>query len=461
MKAQTKTIAFYFLFFFLGLSACFFSCKKIMSDERFVVTADNKQAVEAWLENLSRFVSIDGKTQVTNVKNALQFSSASIQSIKNGKRLIVVPLSADLSIHLFTEKKVDKYLTLIESDNNIITSGEIIAVGADNSNILPTASDIHELYMDNGTHFNGSVSYFSVPGKFLSQIDYQNGKEAKAMYIRSSKKWGAVVRPKTDGVKTNTEDGCIDWYWETYIDGIWVGEVYAFTTCDGGTPCALAVHISGDSNKLSVKSDCSQSAGGSGTLPPSIMKIIENLNDPCLINGWNALKNSDIKNKISDFLFGTLQMSSPFTLTINELSDIPSKPTDPPGYVVFGNNSPPTLYPGMLMDLGINLNYNSLQHGSQELVAAVIFHEVIHSYFLSQGIDITNSSQHSGMIGPYQTMMLSALQAAFPNSNADFHSLIWVGLEDFAPPGDKASIHNSIFEYTSLGANSGKGTRCL
>jgi hypothetical protein len=75
----------------------------------------------------------------------------------------------------------------------------------------------------------------------------------------------------------------------------------------------------------------------------------------------------------------------------------------------------------------ITLNSYALINASQELVAAVIYHEVLHIY-----IGNTAVIDHNTMSTKYVQPMASALQAWVPLSNAEAAALAWTGLQGTA-----------------------------
>ncbi len=88
-------------------------------------------------------------------------------------------------------------------------------------------------------NFNGAIIEQDLQNKYIASKHYENGK------INSAKKDEAVYKFKTkvyEQQKNNSEPDpsivgdptCIDWYWQTWIDGVLVNEVYQFTTCNAG-----------------------------------------------------------------------------------------------------------------------------------------------------------------------------------------------------------------------------------
>ena len=93
----------------------------------------------------------------------------------------------------------------------------------------------------------------------------------------------------------------------------------------------------------------------------------------------------------------------------------------------------------------ITLNLNALGNASQEYVAKVIYHEVLHVY-----LGGSESGDHATMAAKFVTPMAKALMAWFPLSLVDATGLTWSGLKD------KGSAWNSVspadkLSYTGIG----------
>jgi hypothetical protein len=95
--------------------------------------------------------------------------------------------------------------------------------------------------------FSGAVLYYNTAGALMANKVYKNGQplpNAKALLTakRQTATASKNATPGTAGYRPPspcaTQLVCIDWYWQTFVDGVLVSEVYLYTTCecpgDGG-----------------------------------------------------------------------------------------------------------------------------------------------------------------------------------------------------------------------------------
>jgi hypothetical protein len=107
--------------------------------------------------------------------------------------------------------------------------------------------------------FNGDVTLYSWNNNIKKSKVYANGKNTLVNVLVSK---GASNKKNIQSAEKKL-NSCIDWYWEYYQDGTFVGEQYAFTTCDGDCEEEPFV-FRNTKGLLSVKTNC---GGGSFTSP--------------------------------------------------------------------------------------------------------------------------------------------------------------------------------------------------
>jgi hypothetical protein len=95
------------------------------------------------------------------------------------------------------------------------------------------------------TGFSGAVLYYNSTGQPTTNRVYSNGQwqqGATAVLIAKPLPADADANKVPRNCDGPSQEGCIDWYYQTYVDGVLVYEEYQFTTC------------------------CNSSGGGSGTV---------------------------------------------------------------------------------------------------------------------------------------------------------------------------------------------------
>jgi hypothetical protein len=88
--------------------------------------------------------------------------------------------------------------------------------------------------------FSGSIVEYNLKHEFIAAASFVNGKldAAKVVNVNSRPKSGNAAASKGPDIVPNVanacegvEGFCIDWYWQTFINGILVDEEYLGTTC--------------------------------------------------------------------------------------------------------------------------------------------------------------------------------------------------------------------------------------
>jgi hypothetical protein len=145
--------------------------------------------------------------------------------------------------------------------------------------------------------FSGAVLYYNTAGQPTASRVYNNGQlqqGATAILAAKPQPAGSDANKVPRNCDGPGQEGCIDWYWQTWVDGVLVYEEYQFTTC------------------------CNSGGGGSG---------ISN-NDPCATTCSNA---TTLASQVTGEALNTYSVSSgpvsapnaagvirmPKTLTIN------------------------------------------------------------------------------------------------------------------------------------------------
>jgi len=139
--------------------------------------------------------------------------------------------------------KPNGYLMATENGQGQITSGQYIMVfpnaqkmGKNKTGLTPEAL----LNQEKPKNFSGALLYYDMQGQLTGSKVYEAGQlQPKATANLAARDEGTgspspnKVQQECGGaVGTNP---CIDWYWQTYVNGVLVSEDYINTTCCGGT----------------------------------------------------------------------------------------------------------------------------------------------------------------------------------------------------------------------------------
>jgi hypothetical protein len=291
--------------------------------------------------------------------------------------------------------------------------------------------------------------------KFYAEKTFKDGKESESKFVRKKIKNNAQIKTNSsEKIKSNLSN-CIDWYWETYINGVLVGEVYAFTTCSPNDACQAYAIVQ---ENITIKSMCGGGSGGASGGESPMRDIFDSLYNPCLKSTLSLIQNAGLKNEVSKIINQVFGGTNKFNVTFIEKNNVYNSS----GTEVIANTAPP-IHNGLGgLDFTISLSVSQLEGSSKEFIASTIMHELLHAYLRS---DLGLSGQilhHQAMANNYVSSLSSSLINLFPNlSQSQATSLAWGGLVDFLPyhslTGAFAHIINLDNAYFQAGTY---GTKC-
>jgi len=387
-----KTIWFIFAIVIFSIQGC----KKTSSDK-----VNNKQVLESillkkaneWLDKMEKITAISDKSTLSSLRNNLVYAGVIIQRFDANYQLLVIPVNNEFTSNMVSENETEKYL-VIKCNENIAQGGYFLEISTQNSTLSKNQQlQFKNFFNATDTDFEGQVAFSTIYQKFLFEHEYANGKLSKTKYLFPEKK--NTIKTKNSSIESSNIN-CIDWYWMYYLNGILIGEVYAYTTCEK-TNCLPQTTQIGNNRSIVIKSSCNDAGGtpGSGGGPEILDTIGHSLVNPCLLAAYNKLfVTSNISNNLSAMINQTFGLNTKLNLLITEVENIPVSPSSPTGYIPFANtDSNLVRNANGGFDITVRLNKATLQNSSQELIAMVILHEATHAYLVNQGINI--GIQHS------------------------------------------------------------------
>ncbi len=234
---------------FLGImSMAIVSCKKDNS-ELTLNRPDSKeiQKITDWLDIQKRkYGDTSSQKSIELLKNNLLLSKITVVTLNTEENIVVIPISKDFKTINITTQLSFKHLVIIETNDGKIKQGNIIEIIPKQQHFTNSYAQLMaDVYNNKDNDLNGVFSFISITNKFITEREYRNGKLYSIRNLAGKNK--GVQGQK---VTLNTS-GCIDWYWQYFVDGVLVHEQYAYTTCgeidecqvsrliDGGTPFKL------------------------------------------------------------------------------------------------------------------------------------------------------------------------------------------------------------------------------
>jgi hypothetical protein len=453
---------------FLCISLIWLSCKKT-SEAVNPITATETSTIsilKSWLvEQKNNGNSMVQKSLDTVLARASWKESVETV-VANGKTVIYVPLkNSAAGLEFFFDRT-----------GNTVDSGNIVQVvnkGVSNPNgqleAIKTYYEAVILQRPVSTPFSGSIAAYAITTRFIYAYNFKEGEIISRQIVAPKPKTQTV---KTDGVSVRKDEICDEYaVWEFWSNGT-VTLVGTFWVCTGGpdcTPPSLAISLGTGHAYIKVDLDCEGGNGGWGggggggggeePDPPLLKGITNNLTRPCFVSTWSALMATGLSSNINYLLKQTFGLTSDYNIIIDEAQET----RDGNGELCDGTTTPSINSSGKI-DVHVQLSLSGLANASQEYIAIVICHEILHGYFMATGTENKiRDGNHEAMATAYQELLRTSVKALFPNSAADIDKLSWAGLKrtDAYRYGQLSQIEKeNIEQMISDHVYSGAGTQC-
>jgi hypothetical protein len=215
MKVQNITLG-------LVLTLALFSCKKESTDQSVAVNTETQQKLQQWLKS-------QNKSTGTASLPALGTNKPEWQQTKYAANTYIAP------IQLSGSKMALKYFVAkADEDGNIKNGGYYVIL----SKTATKPIEAENIILENtaSTNFTGSVLEYDMNNKLIKALHYAGGKlstteKDNIFYKPSTKKDDRNANVNRADECAEQEQFCIDWYWQTFENGILVEEQYLYTTC--------------------------------------------------------------------------------------------------------------------------------------------------------------------------------------------------------------------------------------
>jgi hypothetical protein len=213
-------------------------CKREALNEQNTSLANTPaHKVQKWLNGLPLPKATAGRTAGNALpKNTLQWGSATF-SKNSATHFIPATLLQEGTGNPYARAG----LVATEDVKGQITGGHYIVVVPDQQKMGTEAAkhySLARLYrpqpQEPPTGFSGAVLYYNTAGQPTASRVYNNGQAqqgATAMFTAKPQAPGSEANKVPRNCDGPSQEGCIDWYYQTYVDGVLVYEEYQFTTC--------------------------------------------------------------------------------------------------------------------------------------------------------------------------------------------------------------------------------------
>ena len=222
----------------LTCSLLFFSvigCKKITpAEEITIVDNASTEKVKAWFDKLPPKKETNDLTASPFI-NGLPAGKPDWEKLRYNPQDKAYTIPVSIAAHGQTANaSAYRYLVVNENDKGDITGGNYVMVLTDKTkpNAI-TQDDINYGMLSLRSvpgNFNGAVLQYDMSDQPLSAAHYEKGEPVRTKADKFSGK-PVTVNNNMPLPDCGGEQTCIDWYWQTYVNGVLVYEEYLFTTC--------------------------------------------------------------------------------------------------------------------------------------------------------------------------------------------------------------------------------------
>lgn len=233
------------------------SCKKNVVNEQPLESGSLKEKVIAFMDAKKNKVGETAKATIEKLKASIDWSDFSVSTspfFKNGQTTFKIKKE-----NTTARVSEDTYTCLYVNQNNsgnvlFVSTLEITIPNGSSGNLNSLALN---LVNNNMQAYTGTLTKRNLSGYYIYEIEINNGTAEAFRYMKKRNTGG---RSEEVG-RTAT---CVDWYWQTYENGVLVSEVFLFQDCsmgveEGGsgsgggggtntydTPCDKADSLEGD-----------------------------------------------------------------------------------------------------------------------------------------------------------------------------------------------------------------------
>lgn len=199
------------------------SCNR-NNDQEFTTNIPPQQTNQLipWLEKQKANVASEsGKQAIAELEASLLINESVIRPAADGKRVMLTPIKQEANRE---NQSSSTFLLLRLNSDGTIAKGNIVTYTPETATAPVTIpANLFEIFYGDGKMPDVKLNFKSLTGRPIFETSYRNGN----LYTHS------YPENKNRGNKgsTSARENCVEWYWQTFVNGVLVSEVYLFTTC--------------------------------------------------------------------------------------------------------------------------------------------------------------------------------------------------------------------------------------
>lgn len=220
----------YHIILYIAFIAVLVSCKKENAPSVTAVNKTTQQKLQTWFESQS-------KLNPSGIQPVLGSNTPNWGETEfvEGENMFITPVVFNKN------RNAAKYFVAADNGKDEFKNGRYYVVlneaggnlsSAENLIVSDIKNDVKQL-----GNFSGAVLEYDFNNSFVKSKHYKNGNETNQKDALAYKTKNNAVKEKEIAVSNlascaeGEEQVCIDWYWQTYINGVLYLEEYVFTTC--------------------------------------------------------------------------------------------------------------------------------------------------------------------------------------------------------------------------------------
>lgn len=172
-----------------------------------------------WLEKQKNNVASDsGKQAIAHLEASLMIHESVLRPAGNGKRVMITPLKKSATDRN-NPSSTTFLLSQLNSEGQIIRSN-IVTYTPETASAPATMPDnLFECFYDDERMPDVKLTFRTNTGRLLYETSFRNGNLYRNSY------------PENKNRNTAARNECVEWYWQTWENGVLISEIYLGTTC--------------------------------------------------------------------------------------------------------------------------------------------------------------------------------------------------------------------------------------
>lgn len=394
-----------------------FSCRREFTN--FVSNEGKIEKAEAWFHQNMPVSSIN--PMFKNIK--IHWNKANVFTYDNGNKVITVPVTESIqnpeyqgkrSLYLYPWKNGKGYYsTLYEFIPTYKSNQSKSTLNLDSYTGIIAAWDLKK-------GFTGGIQFENGAAKYQVSIELRKETPVNISLKETSESSVRVMNLPPVTVVSHYPSANWGMFFVTLMD--FFGNYTTVLWGNSANPCEYSsCNVYDPSNYFDPNAFTDPTNNDDNDNDPEIKDIVKEIDDTCLSATLDAAIIDGLSNNITDLLKNTFGEKSDFNLKFVD---------EPLNNMMKDGTTRAFMWQNGRLDITVILNTEVLPDASKEFTTATIYHEIIHAYLRTKGVE-DKITQENTIANTYQLQIKSALMSLFPSLDpTEATALSWGGLSD-------------------------------